>query len=289
MIERMARPLAGFGDWLANVMRGLYGVLGTPGRFLQDFLNGVWLGHPLHAVLVDVVVGVATAALLLDVLRVLFGVEGLEDATTWLVGLTVLSALGAALAGLTDFKDTSPKTDDRSVTALHGLINVVGTVLIAVSLVQRLGGAYDGAFWTFLIGYLVVSVGAFIGGHVVYKYGYMVNRNAFARGKKAKEWTAVLPVASLPDATPTKASLGATALVVVRRGDVVWALKDSCSHIGGPLSEGTLDGDSIVCPWHQSTFHLADGAVRHGPAQTRQVAYNARINGDQVEVTGPME
>ncbi|HET6381688.1 MAG TPA: Rieske 2Fe-2S domain-containing protein [candidate division Zixibacteria bacterium] len=289
MIERTARPLAGLANALANLVRGIYKALGTPGRYLQDFANGVWLGHPLHAVIVDVVVGAATGALLLDVLRVLFAVDGLEDAATWLVGLTFLAALGAVLTGLTDFKDTAPDSDDRSVTALHGLTNIVGSLVIGVSLLQRLGGGHDGAFWVFLIGYLVVTVGAFIGGHVVFKYGYMINRNAFARGKKAKEWTAVLPVVELPEGTPTRASLGATTLVVVRRGDVAYALKDTCSHAGGPLSEGTLDGDSIVCPWHQSAFHLADGRVRHGPAQTRQVAYRARINGDQVEVSGPME
>jgi nitrite reductase/ring-hydroxylating ferredoxin subunit len=82
--------------------------------------------------------------------------------------------------------------------------------------------------------------------------------------------------------------LGTTALVVVRRGDVVHALRETCSHAAGPLSAGELRGDSIVCPWHGSVFDLRDGSVRHGPATTRQVAYEARINGDQVEVKGPV-
>jgi nitrite reductase/ring-hydroxylating ferredoxin subunit len=124
---------------------------------------------------------------------------------------------------------------------------------------------------------------------VVFKYGYMVNHNAFARGKKAAEFTAVMPADGLVDATPTRASLGATSLVLVRRGDVVYALKETCSHAGGPLAEGTLQNGSIICPWHGSTFRLADGAVRHGPASTRQVAYRARINAGQVEVQGPIE
>jgi nitrite reductase/ring-hydroxylating ferredoxin subunit len=92
----------------------------------------------------------------------------------------------------------------------------------------------------------------------------------------------------LIEATPVKAMLGATALVVVRRGDLVFALRETCSHAGGPLSEGRLEGDTIVCPWHGSAFRLRDGAVRHGPAATRQVAYRARVNGDQVEVQGPI-
>ena len=93
----------------------------------------------------------------------------------------------------------------------------------------------------------------------------------------------------LADDMPTRASLGATALVVVRRGDLVYALKETCSHAGGPLAEGTLRGDTIVCPLHFSAFRLSDGAVRHGPASTRQVAYRARIAAGQVEVQGPIE
>jgi nitrite reductase/ring-hydroxylating ferredoxin subunit len=116
----------------------------------------------------------------------------------------------------------------------------------------------------------------------------MVNHNAFSSGRKAKEYTAILPAADLAEATPTKAMLGPTALVLVRRGDLVFALKETCSHAGGPLAQGTLDGYTIVCPWHGSAFRLSDGAVRHGPAATRQVAYRARINADQVEVQGPI-
>ncbi len=288
MLERLARPLAGFGNGLATITNALYRGMGAPGKLLQDFLNGAWLGHTVHAVVVDVVIGAATAAVLLDVLRVVFGVEGLETATTWTLGLAAVAALSAILTGLTDFKDTATG-DERNITVLHGLINIVAVVVFAVSLFQRLGGGYEAAFWTLLIGYLVISFGSYIGGHVVFKYGYMVNRNAFARGKKAAEYTAVMPAEGLADDTPTAASYGATKLVVVKRGDVVFALKETCSHAGGPLAEGKVRGDNIECPWHFSQFRLSDGAVRHGPAATKQVAYRARIAGGQVEIQGPIE
>jgi len=287
MIERMARPLRGLSNGIAGATDAVYRPLGGVGRLLRDLLNGTWLGHSLHAVLVDVVVGGLTAVVLLDVLRVFFGVDGLDTAATWVLGLAVLSSLGAILSGLTDYKDTAPSSAERDVAGLHGLINIAATVLFIISLVQRLGSAHDAGFWVLLIGYLVVSVGAFIGGHVVFKYGYMVNHNAFDRGKRAKEFTAVLSAAELPEATPTKATFGSTAVVLVRRGDVVHTLKETCSHAGGPLSEGTLRGDTIECPWHASVFRLADGSVVHGPATSRQVSYRARINGDQVEIQGP--
>jgi nitrite reductase/ring-hydroxylating ferredoxin subunit len=286
MLEQLARPWARLWNAAARVMDALYGWLGRPGKLLQDFLNGSWLGHSLHPVVVDVVVGGSTAATLLQVLTWL-GVADLHVALVWVVGLTWLAALSAIVTGLTDFKDTAAG-DERNMVGLHGLTNIIATLLLVGAFVGLLWGADAIAGWLIVAGFLVLSVGAFIGGHVVFKYGYMVNRNAFARGKTAKEFTAVLPAADLPEATPTKAMLGATALVVVRRGDLVFALKDSCSHAGGLLSEGHLAGDTIVCPLHASAFRLQDGAVRHGPASTRQVAYRARTNGDQVEVQGPI-
>jgi nitrite reductase/ring-hydroxylating ferredoxin subunit len=286
MLERMARPFSGLSSWIAGVVNGFYGALGRPGKLLQDFLNGSWLGHSVHPVLTDVVVGGATVAVFLEVLG-WFGVSGLRTALIWSLALTWVAAVATIVTGLTDYKDTATG-DERNVAGLHGLINIVATLAFILAFIFYLGpqGALGPAF---LIGaYLVLSAGAYIGGHVVFKYGYMVNHSAFARGKRAAEFTAVLPAGELPDGVPTKTSLGATALVLVRRGDVVHALKETCSHAGGPLSEGKLEGDTIVCPWHGSAFRLSDGAVRHGPASTRQVAYRARVNGDQVEVQGPI-
>ena len=287
MLERIARPLSSLSSWIAGVVDGFYRLLGRPGKYLQDFLNGSWLGHSLHPVLTDVVVGGSTVAVLLEVLG-WFGVSGLRTAVVWTLALTWISALGTIVTGLTDYKDTATG-DERNVAGLHGLINIVATVAFIVAFLDYLGPGGSLGPVLLIGGYLVLSVGAYIGGHVVFKYGYMVNHNAFARGKRAKEFTPVLPAAELPENTPTKASLGATTLVLVRRGDVVHALKETCSHAGGPLAQGTLDGETIVCPWHFSAFRLSDGAVRHGPASTRQVAYRARINAEQVEVQGPIE
>ena len=286
MLERLARPWSRLWDGTAKLMDAIYRTLGRPGKLLQDFLNGSWLGHSLHPVVVDVVVGGATAAVLLQILT-WFGVGDLRVALLWVLGLTWLAAVSAIVTGLTDFKDTATG-DERHVVGLHGFMNIVATALLIIAFVALLAEADGLAGWMLVAGYLVLSVGAFIGGHVVFKYGYMVNFNAFAGGKKEKEFTAVLPAADLPEATPTKVMLGTTGLVVVRRGDLVWALKETCSHAGGPLSQGTLDGYNLICPWHSSAFRLSDGAVRHGPATTRQVAYRARISGDQVEVQGPI-
>ena len=72
----------------------------------------------------------------------------------------------------------------------------------------------------------------------------MVNHNAFAKGKRAKEFTPVIAVAEVPEEVPTKVTIGTTAVMLVRRGEVVHALRETCSHAGGPLSKGELKGDT---------------------------------------------
>ncbi len=284
-LERSARPFKGLGNAIAGLTSGVYRLLGGPGRLLQDLMNGSMLGHSLHGMLTDAVVGAVTALLVLDASAVLFGAD-VETAALIVLGFGALSAWGAALAGLTDHKDVDPG-DARNVATLHGLINLTATLLYTVAFFVRLVGGVTPGRWLALVAFVLVATGSFIGGHLVYKFGLMVNHNAFGRARRAKEFTAVLPAGELPDGKPTKAMLGTTALVLVRRGDIVQALQETCSHGGGPLAEGTLSGDAIVCPWHASVFRLRDGAVRHGPATTRLTTYAARINEGQVEVQGP--
>lgn len=290
LLERWARPFAGFGAWLSKLTDGVYKSLGFPGRLFQDLMNGSFLGHTTHGLLTDAAVGAVTALFVLDAVAVVFGANGsgFETASLIVLGFGALSAWSAVLAGLTDHKDVDPG-DARNLATLHGLINITATIGYSIAFFVRLAGGIGAARWISLVAFLLLASGAFIGGHLVYKYGVMVNHNAFSGGRRAKEFTPILPAADLPEATPTKAALGPTNLVLVRRGDVVYALKATCSHAGGPLAEGTLKGDTITCPWHGSVFRLTNGSVVHGPAQTREIAYRARINEGQVEVQGPID
>lgn len=60
-----------------------------------------------------------------------------------------------------------------------------------------------------------------------------------------------------------------------------YALADSCCHRGGPLSEGTLDGTRVACPWHGWEFDLATGVCETNPA-ARQPVFDVRVEGDDV-------
>jgi nitrite reductase/ring-hydroxylating ferredoxin subunit len=62
------------------------------------------------------------------------------------------------------------------------------------------------------------------------------------------------------------------------------ALAETCSHLGGPLAEGQLEGNSVRCPWHGSRFALKDGSVLDGPATHPQPCFETRIRNGQIEI-----
>jgi nitrite reductase (NADH) small subunit len=64
------------------------------------------------------------------------------------------------------------------------------------------------------------------------------------------------------------------------------ALDNVCPHRGGPLGQGMIEGDKIVCPWHGWQFDAKTGAVGHAPSQ-RITTYPLILEGDDVYVELP--
>ena len=64
----------------------------------------------------------------------------------------------------------------------------------------------------------------------------------------------------------------------------VYALDAVCSHEGGPLDEGTLDGYEVECPWHGSKFDVRTGEVTNPPAEIPQLSYEVKVENDKILV-----
>jgi nitrite reductase/ring-hydroxylating ferredoxin subunit len=62
------------------------------------------------------------------------------------------------------------------------------------------------------------------------------------------------------------------------------AIADTCTHKGGPLSEGSLEGNTVICPWHGANFDVCTGKNLTPPAAAEVTSYNVRVEGDDVEV-----
>lgn len=258
-------------------------IFNTPLRPLKTFLSGTWLGHPLHPVLTDVPVGGWTAAILFDLLALIFGVKTLGLASGIAIGLGVLGALGAIVTGFADWKDVDPP--ELAVGITHAIINIAATILFAISFFVLWANNWTigwGDFVPAILGYLTVSVGAFIGGSLVFRQGVMINRAAYQSGPK--KFVSVLPISGLPDNTPVRVDANGRPVLLVRRGEEVYAIGAVCSHYGAPLEEGQLKDGAIECPWHGSRFCLADGRVQAGPATAPVPAYEVRIDGDQIQI-----
>ena len=274
--QRWLEPLSDtLQRWAGTLFRG------RVGRSVKTLLNGTWLGHPLHPAITDVPLGVWTLAVLFDLVYLF------DRSVTWRAAATVaitaglLAAVGAAVTGYTDWSDTVDR--ERRVGIAHGLINLTVTILYLISLVIRLyGGGVGPAIAVSWIGYLLLLAAAYLGGELVFNIGTGVNHHTWEQ--PVTEWTPALRVSELAEGALVKADVRGTPVLLHRSGTVICAIGNTCSHAGGPLNEGTVEGTKVICPWHSSRFDLCSGAVKGGPATMSQVRYETRIQDGQVEV-----
>jgi nitrite reductase/ring-hydroxylating ferredoxin subunit len=247
------------------------------GSEFKDLLSGTWLGHPLHPVLTDVVVGTWTSSFLLD----LVPGRRTRKASDRLVDTGILAALPTALAGLSDWTDTWGGT--RRVGLVHAGANVVALALYASSSVARKRGRRLRGWCLSTTGFGVVNVSAYLGGHLSFGKGVGVDQNAFEEAPT--DWQPAIASEDLGDGEPTPVTVGGVELLLVRRGATIHAISDRCAHRGCSLHEGDFSGENrVVCPCHGSTYSLEDGSVLHGPTTAPQPAYLTRVRDGKVEV-----
>lgn len=261
VIDLVADPVSG---WVARLL---------PGGRVKDFLSGTWLGHPLHPMAVGVPIGALAGVSALDL------VPGDEVARRRLMGLGLVAALPAAAAGAADWSDTEGGA--RRVGAVHAVLNAAALALYAASFVRRRRPG-DGR-WLAVTGLALMAGGGWLGGHLAYALGVGVDTTAFETGPA--DWTAVGSADEFPFGRPVAVETGTARVVVLREtGDRLRAMANRCTHRGGPLAEGKIEGECVTCPWHGSRFALADGEVRRGPATRPQPIYDVRLHRDHVEI-----
>ncbi|HET9681477.1 MAG TPA: DUF2231 domain-containing protein, partial [Candidatus Limnocylindrales bacterium] len=145
------RPL---GDFVHGIDHAVFHAVPS----IRDFLNGRWLGHPIHAVLTDAPIGILFLVIVLDVVRQ-------PAAAGWALLIGVLAMGGAALAGLADYADTDGLARERAT--LHSSLMVVALVLYVIDGALRLGGpagapASSAAVALSVVAFLVLAAGAFV-------------------------------------------------------------------------------------------------------------------------------
>ena len=248
----------------------------TRPRLVKNALSGTWLGHRFHPLLVELPIGFWSGALMFDMIAT----RRARWAADVLVGSGVVAAVPTAAAGLSDWADTfgGPKR----IGLVHASCNTLALLSYSGSLVARLLGRRKAGVGLSLVGATAISVGGYLGSHLSYVQGVGVERKWLAGGPK--DWTAVLDTGELQEATPRVVRAGDTDVLLYREGNRINALWATCTHEGGPLAEGHFADGCVRCPWHGSTFRLADGKVVRGPAAASQPVYEARVTDGKVEV-----
>lgn len=263
-------------DRTGKALTNLFARFVRPGG-LKDLLAGTWLGHPLHPVLTDIPIGAWTGAMALDV----FGGERSRGASDALVGLGVAGALPTAVTGLSEIADTV-ESDERSLAAAHAVGNIAAVLLYSASLVARKRGNRTTGVMLSTAGWAAVLGSGFLGGHLAFRKGVGVDRTVFE--PVISEWTAAMPEDALPERKLTKTQVDGTDVVLYRAAGRIHALATRCSHRGGPLHKGRVEGVRVTCPWHLSTFDLRDGSIVRGPATAPQPAFEVRVANGTIEV-----
>ncbi|MEU6537005.1 Rieske (2Fe-2S) protein [Streptomyces sp. NPDC047000] len=243
----------------------------------RDALHGTWLGHPLHPPMVQLPIGSWLSAAVLDMR------PGRSREAGLLVGVGLAAAAPAALAGAVDWAELHRQ--QQRVGLVHASANIAAVGLYTASLVSRLRGRTgSGRLYGFL-GLAAVGAGGVLGGHLAYRQASGANHAEDVPHLVTQGWHRIGRLDTFPAGELVRRTVDDVPVVVVREDDgAIHALAERCSHLAGPLAEGTLADGCVRCPWHGSEFRLSDGWNVHGPATAPQPVFDTRISDGQVEI-----
>ena len=264
---------------LSQAVHYAYNSAGPAGQQAKNAMHGVWLGHPLHPVFTDLPIGAWTTGLVLDAVAATNHDRTMERAADVAIAVGLAGAAAAAVTGLTDWSETSGRS--RRTGLLHGLLNIAATSLYAAAFVLRKRGARATGQSCAVAGYGIALGAAWFGGDLVFDQQIGVTHAAI---DAPESFTTVAHSRDVPDNSMRRVRHDDMDLLLVRQHGRVCALAHSCSHMGGPLSEGTLKDGSVVCPWHASEFALDDGHVINGPATQNQPSLEVRERNGEIAV-----
>ena len=95
-------------------------------------------------------------------------------------------------------------------------------------------------------------------------------------------WTDLGDASELTQTPLQRVTAGGLPIALSHRDGVFGAIHNACNHVGGPLGEGALDGDYVVCPWHYWKFHRATGQGEPGFEADCVPSFPVKVEGGRV-------
>jgi len=99
-----------------------------------------------------------------------------------------------------------------------------------------------------------------------------------------ERYVVVARVGEIPEGGVKVVRIEDQPIAIFHLGGTYYALDDVCTHDGGPLAEGTIEGHEIECPRHGARFDIRTGDVLCLPATAPVNSYPVRLEGDEVQV-----
>ena len=255
---------------------------------LKDLLEGKPLWHPLHPMLVHFPIGFLVLSFLLDLVSLAFPeVPGLLRGSFYAMLLGIIAALLAAVPGIVDYSEIRRDHPGKVVATRHMILNLMVVAIYGINLWIRSSALSDPKisllpFLLSIIGIGLLSVSGYLGGRLVYDEGIAVGRHKrrtptpqetirLSTGHATKDGeTTFVPIPEaeqLGNGETLRVEIDKLVMTIARIDNQLYAFQEFCTHRFGPLSEGSLHGFNVQCPWHNSCFDVRTGKVTNGPAK----------------------
>ena len=98
------------------------------------------------------------------------------------------------------------------------------------------------------------------------------------------DWVTVAKVGELAPGGWRSADVDGASIVVFNLGGEYYAIEDVCTHDGGQLTGGTVEGDQVVCPRHGARFCIKTGAALSAPAYEPVSTFPVRVENGEIQV-----
>lgn len=271
---------------------------------VKDLLQGKPLHTPVHAAIVHFPLACFGIAVVLDIASWVVSTPGLQLApgSFWAVVGGVVSAVVAALFGLADYTSIRRDHPAKRTATIHLVLNLTAVALFGLSLLLRFRDVHAPRTPVLplvadLVAFGILMVSGYLGGKIVYNDGVGVGRHrrrtplpdqTIELGTAtAGDFTRVCRADEIIDGQIVRVRLNGTVMALANSKGRYFAIQEFCTHRYGPLSEGKIENDQVVCPWHRSCFELKTGAVTHGPAKVAANAYEVSVRTNDIYIKAP--
>ncbi len=249
--------------------------------------------HPIHPMLVALPIGLWIGAFVFSLISAFAHNGALAAAAFYATIAGCVGAVLAAIAGVIDLFGSVPnRSSARQRGYIHGSVNTLALIIFIYAAWRQGSPAALPDNITVLaefLGVIAIGYSGWLGGTLVYRNQIGVER-LYANAGRLKERTLdgfdrpVCNQGELGDGQVMLVRIGTERIAVARCSEGVVAFSDSCTHKGGPLSDGAIVGCAVQCPWHGSQFDIRTGRVIAGPAEQHLKTYEVEIRSGEVYV-----